>query len=106
MSSSVEVSTAATTGQGACQGVAVFMVSTHQALEGVFTQLSIRRSHIQKVVAFADSCFVAVAVGNFGELHICAYKRAESSCSSSGSKAAVSQQFFHLSRQDMVSKTH
>ena len=47
VSSSVEVSTAAAAGQSACQSVAVFMVSTHQTLEGVFTQLAIRRSHVQ-----------------------------------------------------------
>ena len=104
--SSVEVSTTAATSQSACQGVTVFMVSTHQTLEGVFTQFSIRTGHIQKVVAFADSCFVAFSVSNFRELHISAYQRAERSCSGAGSKAAVSQQFFHLRRQDVVSKTH
>ena len=82
------------------------MVSTHQALEGIFAQLSIRTGHIQKVVAFANGCFIAVAVGDFWELHIRTYEGAEGGSTCSGSKTAFGKQFFHFGRQDVVSKAH
>ena len=77
MDARIEVSTACAARQRSGQSIAILVIRSHQAAEGVFTQLAVGRSHIQQIIAFTYGSRLAFAVRNLRELHICAYESTE-----------------------------
>ena len=80
MDARIEVRTACAARQRSGQRIAILMIRSHQAAEGVFTQLAVRRGHIQQIITFANGSRLAFAVSNLRELHICTYESTEGAC--------------------------
>ena len=102
MHGSIEITGAGRACERCSQCIAVLMIGIHQSSEGIFAQHAVRRGHIQQIAAFADVCLIALAVGNFRELHIGAHKCAEGRCCSTCCQMALRKNSLLIGRQNMV----